>query len=210
MKIFRSLSALPSAPASANLPAPRIRKVWLTFDDGPSRLYTPQVLDSLDRHGLKATFFVVGSMVIRGGAVMERLVADGHRIGNHTFSHRNLTKLADEEIANEILRTQHAIARHTVPEKIFRPPFGFHNSRVDRVVSSLGYRMILWDVNPFNWGPPVPRCIWVPLGIFLVRRHNPSCVLLHDIHSATALHLDRFIRRLTAIKHVSLEAPSTL
>jgi peptidoglycan/xylan/chitin deacetylase (PgdA/CDA1 family) len=194
---------------SAKTSVPTQQRVWMTFDDGPSVKYTPPILGILRHHEIKAIFFAVGSMIERGGRVLEQVQADGHQIGNHSYSHPDFTTLTDEQMAAEILRTEDAIAKYAMPQKIFRPPYGRRNARVDAVVAKLGYRTILWDVDPKNlkW---VPQWIWPIYAIYQIRLRTSSCVLLHDVFPATSQQLDRFLRHLQLIEGLVFEHPSTL
>jgi peptidoglycan/xylan/chitin deacetylase (PgdA/CDA1 family) len=198
----RDIAPAPAGPAS--------RRVWLTFDDGPSGKCTPAILGILRHHEIKATFFVVGMMIEVAERVLDQIDMDGHSIGNHSFSHRDFRELSEEEIALEILRTEAMIARHATPRKIFRPPRGRSNATVDRVVAGLGYETIPWDVDPKNLGPPVPGWVWPYYGVHAIRRRSSSCVLLHDIHPATVRQLDRFLRHLKRDPNVVFEPPATL
>jgi peptidoglycan/xylan/chitin deacetylase (PgdA/CDA1 family) len=105
------------------------RRIYLTFDDGPSAETTPQLLDHLKEAGIKATFFVVGRNIenASGRAIVERMAAEGHQIGNHTYSHPNLTRLDAAVIGQEIKQTEDLIGPLDNGIKVFRPPFGFHN-----------------------------------------------------------------------------------
>jgi peptidoglycan/xylan/chitin deacetylase (PgdA/CDA1 family) len=199
----------PESPGAAEVHS-RARRVWLTFDDGPSREITPLVLKALRRHRVKATFFVVGAMVANSKDLLTRILGEGHRVGNHSYSHRDLRTLTDLEIVGEVRRTEAEIARHMVPDKIFRPPFGLHDDRVDAVLAAAGYRMILWDVEPRDWDPEFRDRRWVTNGIDFVRQRDCARIVLHDIHRSTADNLDRFIAGLKAEGDVVLEEPSSL
>ena len=109
------------------------RVVRLSFDDGPNPTTTPPLLDHLRDHGVKATFFVLGQNIVHqeGRAILERIACDGHQIGNHSYSHPDLTKLTAKQIEDEIKRTEALIGSLDNGMKLFRPPFGFHNSTVD-------------------------------------------------------------------------------
>ena len=116
------------------------RGVRLTFDDGPSAITTPHLLDHLKRFGVKATFFVVGQNITKtqGLAIVERIAAEGHQIGNHSFSHANLTHLDAAQIEREIKDTEDLIGSLDGGVKLFRPPYGFRNAVVDQVVENSG------------------------------------------------------------------------
>ncbi|WP_373569573.1 polysaccharide deacetylase family protein [Enterobacter bugandensis] len=111
-----------------------MRKVHLTFDDGSHHHNTPHILDTLGKYKIKATFFVLGERVKTNGHLLKRIAANGHRVGNHTFSHKQLTTLADLDVINEITSTERAISQYMKPDFILRPPYGSRDSRVNKIV----------------------------------------------------------------------------
>src|ERR1700733_14774012 len=144
-------------------PRPQPRRVWLTFDDGPSPATTPQLLDHLEACGVKATFFVVGRRAAEaeGRAIIERIAAEGHQLGNHSYTHANLTKLSAAQVETEIRTTEAVIGSLDQGVKLFRPPFGFHNDTVAEVAKALGYRLVMWNVCALDWRPFYSNRRWV-------------------------------------------------
>jgi peptidoglycan/xylan/chitin deacetylase (PgdA/CDA1 family) len=172
-------------------------KVWLTFDDGPHPQWTEAVLGVLENHKIRATFFVVGASVERWGTgLLERMVALGHAIGNHTYSHPDLTRLTEAEVRDEIEATQSLIAPFAVAGRIFRPPYGALNPMVGRVARELGYRTILWNVDTRDWDPAFQPDRWVDRALDRIGRRARSIVIAHDIHPTTADHLAELIERI--------------
>lgn len=121
----------------------------LTFDDGPDPEWTPRLLELLARYGAKATFFVLGQNAARYPDLIARIAAEGHEIGNHTWSHRPLPDLSRAEIAEELARTAAAIGPKAVP--LMRPPYGDFDRRANAVVRRLGYRPVLWSAASGDW-----------------------------------------------------------
>jgi peptidoglycan-N-acetylglucosamine deacetylase len=197
---------IPSYAASAS----GRRKVWLTFDDGPHPRHTPRVLNTLAAHGIKATFFVMGRNCAPNLNVVARCFDAGHRIGNHTYSHRDLTRLSEAAIRDELERTAALIKRFMRGPKLMRPPYGAHNGLVDRVVRGMGYRLVIWNVDTVDWSPNYKPDKWVQHGINQIRARASSVVLNHDVHKTTADHLDSFIRRIKALGNVTFGSPSDL
>jgi peptidoglycan-N-acetylglucosamine deacetylase len=165
------------------------RRVALTFDDGPDPDHTPAVLDVLAAAGAKATFFVLGERVERHPAIVERIVAEGHELGNHTFHHRYLPLVRSRTVTAELARTDAAIAAiiGTAPT-LARPPYGGRSPRNVQAFTRAGKQLVLWDVNSFDWqGKPAEA-----VAARVVERTRPgSIVLMHDIcpHTPAALHL---------------------
>ena len=124
----------------------RGNEVALTFDDGPGP-YTRLMLAKLHKHGVHATFFVVGRNIdLVAGAVREERLQGA--VGDHTFTHPLLTALTDAQAENEIVRTQTALERASAsPVFLFRPPYGAHNAQIDAIARAHGLLQILWTVD---------------------------------------------------------------
>lgn len=123
--------------------------ICLTFDDGPHPRYTPRLLDALGAHGLVATFFVVGAEVRRYPELVRRITAEGHAIGNHTFSHGTPWRTPWWRLLEEIRRTGDLLADHLGMETcLFRPPYGRLSLPKLLSVWSVGQTVVLWNTNP--------------------------------------------------------------
>ena len=126
-------------------------RVALTYDDGPS-LWTAQLLDILDEYDAKATFFVRGGAIRGNTHLLQRMVAGGHHIGNHSYSHRRLTALEDEEVLEELMTTGqliHDACDQTV--SLWRAPYLDTNERVNKLAARLGLRHVGVTVDPSDW-----------------------------------------------------------
>ena len=178
------------------------KHVWLTFDDGPHPTNTDKALSILDKHKIKATFFVVGSHASSYGALVSKAFNAGHQIANHSFSHRDLTKLTEKEIKKEIEDTHKIIRNYLGGDWMFRPPYGAHNALVDKVSRDLGYRTVLWNVDTLDWDRRYQPDRWVQHGVDQIRARDSSTVLMHDIHATTVDNLDMFISRVKALGNV--------
>ncbi len=128
------------------------RNLALTFDDGPNPSMTPKLLDLLDRHNAKATFFLIGRYVRECPELVKETVARGHLVGNHTETHPNLFRLTRREIRIELRLCHDAISSVLgSPPEWFRPPFGFRNPWVIPAARELGYRTVMWTLIPGDW-----------------------------------------------------------
>lgn len=160
-------------PDSQNEPA-----VALTFDDGPVEPYTRQILDILDRNGVKATFFCIGENVDKNPLLAKEIADRGHTVANHTYNHRTLPFLSSDEIHSEIASAADAIARATGKRPtFFRCPKGYKTRRVLRIANDLGqnvtgYSYPIFDVE----NPPASKLIHRVLG----RVKNGDVILMHD------------------------------
>lgn len=171
--------------------------VALTFDDGPHPSLTPRVLDILNRHGAKATFFVVGRSVGKNSSILARAVAEGHEIGAHTWSHIKMTSSGSERVINEMDRTKAAIQAATGhAPKVMRPPYGAVNSGIVSLMKSrYGMSTIMWDVDTRDWQHPgVSVVIQRAVG----RATPGSIILLHDIHESTLHAVEGIVSGLQA------------
>lgn len=168
MRRFRSLILvlcaliaiqLPAAALAANPsfePIHRIdtqrKVVALTFDDGPDPVYTPLILETLHKQGVPATFFVLGSQVDKYPKILQWVKKAGHEIGNHGYYHHDLNKLTEQEVYDEIKRTEQSILRTTgVLSQYYRPPGGVMTHDVLNAVQTSGYDIIHWSVDPRDW-----------------------------------------------------------
>lgn len=127
-------------------------KVAITFDDGPSPEFTPAILDILKEYDVQATFFMVGSHVEKYPEVARRVVEEGHTVGNHTYSHRNIPTLSTAELNYEILEATRTIFEVTGEYPAYvRPPRGMYDGRFRRLSHLLGQEIILWTVSSRDW-----------------------------------------------------------
>lgn len=156
-------------------------KVTLTFDDGSTRpAEVRALLDLLEKEGVSAIFFPTGQWAETHPRLVERMVKDGHRVCNHTYSHRNLRlpQLTDDVIRDEIARGAGAGTC-----KLFRPPLRAHDPRVERIVAEMGYTMYLWDVDSRDWeGLPAEDMV-----NRVLKRVRPGSVVLFHMHAAETL-----------------------
>lgn len=126
--------------------------VALTFDDGPDERFTPQVLDVLKEHNVKATFFLLGTRVEKYPNVAKRIVKEGHSIGNHTYWHPDLTKTGVKNMIWEIEKNENKIKEVTeVKTDLFRAPYGALNEDLVEKLGGMGYRGIGWSVDSEDW-----------------------------------------------------------
>lgn len=128
------------------------REIALSFDDGPHPYYTPLILDILAEYNIRATFFMVGENVNYYPSAAEAVIAAGHEIGNHTFSHCKFNRMSEHEMREEISACEDAISSIAECRPHFiRPPEGQMNETMRRVIGSLDYRIVLWDVDTRDW-----------------------------------------------------------
>ncbi|MBV9275631.1 MAG: polysaccharide deacetylase family protein [Verrucomicrobia bacterium] len=190
-----SPSPSPSRSPEASQPAAQKPATWfsvhvngpyiaMTFDDGPSPETTPRLLDILKQRNIKATFFMIGQNAQRNPEIVKRILAEGHEIGNHSWTHPQLSKLSDQRVTDEITKTQDAIkdASGYTPV-LLRPPYGAITSRQkDWIEKQFGLSIIMWSVDPFDWKRPGASVIEQRI---LAGARPGSIILSHDIHKQT-------------------------
>ena len=126
--------------------------VALTFDDGPSPLWTPQILARLKEAGVKATFFMLGEHVEKYPDIARMVADQGHEVENHTYSHHVLIYYTMEELENEIKKAEQAIRETTgVTTRYFRPPKAWLTEAEKNKIRELGYETVLWSLNSKDW-----------------------------------------------------------
>jgi len=186
---------LPVSPRARRIDCDRSKCVALTFDDGPGT-YTESLLDILARHRARATFFVVGRMASgTGESTLRRMVAEGHELGNHTWSHPQLPQLSQAGIREELGRTQWLVKRATgVAMILMRPPYGLTDTRVATESRYLGLAQIMWDVDTLDWRDHDPSVI----ARRAAQAEPGSIVLMHDIHLSTIQAVPRMLNELAA------------
>lgn len=166
--------------------------VALTFDDGPTRQYTTMILDCLKENQAYATFFVLGSRIDNATDLLERMVLEGNEIGNHTYSHKQLTTLNEESIANEIKEANEKIYQvtHNQPS-VLRPPYGSYN---ETVINHLGeMRIVTWTVDSEDWRSKNAETI---VNKVMNDVKDKDIILLHDLYLSTAQAACMLIPRL--------------
>jgi peptidoglycan/xylan/chitin deacetylase (PgdA/CDA1 family) len=164
------------------------RDTALTFDDGPHPEFTPAILDALAESGVKATFFVIGNKVDQHPKLVQRIVSEGHGIGNHTYDHREFVGLPRAELDVELARGRQSIRDACgVDTLLLRPPRGRLDLNSLRTAAALGYHVVHW-----TWSYSDYRCDGVQalLGRFAARPVRPrDIILLHDHNEHTVAAL---------------------
>ena len=160
------------------------KEIAITFDDGPHKTNTPQLLDILKQRGIRATFFVVGQNAAEYPDILKRIVAEGHELANHSYTHPVLASMSQSAVHEQLDKTHQAVLRATnVSMKLLRPPYGALSEPQRRTANSeFGYKVILWSVDPLDW--KVRDAARVQNEI-LSHTQPGSIVLAHDIHKST-------------------------
>lgn len=178
--------------AVCRIPTDR-KQVMLTFDDGVDEVQTPLVLDVLQRHNVKATFFLVGERAQAHPDIVRRMVAEGHTIGIHTWRHQNTFPFgATATITADLQRTRNLLEQLTgQPVTRFRPPFGVTNPHIGRAVRRLGLTTVGWSIRSHDTNPKRTRTDIVQR---IERRLHPGAIiLLHDNRAESDVLLEKIL-----------------
>lgn len=173
-----------------------LKEVAITIDDGPHSGTGDQILDILKRENARATFFVVGINMKKRPDLVRRMLAEGHEVANHTYTHYRLSKLRPDQMRREINDNDINFYRITGKHlNLLRPPGVNYNPVVSRVAKDLGYQTILVNVLSKDFDDQTPDYI---VDQTLRRTENGSIILLHDDRMSTVLALPRIIEGLRA------------
>ena len=169
------------------------KRIAITFDDGPHRLYTPKLLDGLKERGIHATFSLVGENIGNNEALVKRMAEEGHLIGNHTFSHVQLTKMKKEDACREVQQTNERICAVTgAPVLYIRPPYGSWN---DELQAEIPMTVTLWNLDSEDWKSQNTGKI---VELVESEAEEGSIILLHDIFDTSVEAALRIVDDLTA------------
>ena len=154
-----------------------VKEIYLTFDDGPTPEITTYVLNELNKYKAKATFFCIGKNVKKNHAIFERIIEEGHSIGNHTHHHLNGFKTNNSYYIKNICQ-----AAELIESKLFRPPYGRLKLSQAKSITNLGYKIIMWDVLSADFDPKITpeKC----LKNVISKTTNGSIIVMHDSYKS--------------------------
>jgi peptidoglycan/xylan/chitin deacetylase (PgdA/CDA1 family) len=154
------------------------KQLALTYDDGPNNSHTLRLLEVLAKHGIHATFFLLGRYVQQRPGIAREVVKAGHTVGNHTFTHPSLVFKSESEIRNQLSDCravlQDAVGAHS---NLFRPPFGRRRPAVLRLARELALEPVMWNVTGYDWDAPPAAVIEQKVTSQL---RGGNVILLHD------------------------------
>jgi len=166
--------------------------VSITFDDGPNTEFTPLVLDLLKRHSARATFFCIGHQVEKHPDVLNRIIDEGHSIGNHTYTHsKSFGFFSQDKVKSELQKTNRVIEDLTgLKMKLYRPVFAVTNPRIERVVKALKLFSIGWNVRSLD---TTPRPEAMVLKRITSKVAKGDIILLHDTSDKSVAVLEQLL-----------------
>ena len=168
------------------------KKIAITFDDGPHPYYTEQLLDGLKERDIKATFFVTGMHVEQNPDVIKRMSEEGHLIGNHTYSHIQLSSSNGDAFRQELIQTNEVIEELTGQEvQYVRPPYGTWDKKFEK---ELNMFPVLWTIDPLDWCSDNVACIVQKV---TSKAEENAIILMHDEYKSTVTAAFQIIDELT-------------
>lgn len=159
------------------------KEVYLTFDNGYENGYTAPILDVLKQKNAPAVFFVTGHYVQTQGDLLNRMVEEGHLVGNHTWHHPNMTQLSAEQIKDELRSVELEVGKRTNQKEMrfMRPPMGIFDDRMLSVAGELNYTNVFWSVAYLDWDVKNQKGESYAYRKIMDQLHPGAVILLHSI-----------------------------
>lgn len=177
------------------------KKIFLTFDAGYENGYTEKILDTLKKHGVKAAFFLVGNYIESSPELVKRMISEGHTVGNHTYSHPDMSAISDESsFADELGKNEAAFEKVTgspMP-KFYRPPQGKYSESNLLMAQKMGYTTFFWSLAYVDWYNDDQPTREEAFGKLIPRMHNGAIILLHSTSRTNSEILDELLTKLEA------------
>ncbi len=179
--------------------SPDRKVVYLTFDEGYENGYTPAILDALKANGVKAAFFVTGHYLKSQPGLVQRMVDEGHIVGNHTENHPSLPDVSDEQIEKELRLVEERYEEVTGCKNMryLRPPQGEYSERTLALTRELGYHNIFWSFAMVDW-LPLPGGAQESHQTVMDNLHNGALLLLHAVSKDNAEAMDKILKDIKA------------
>lgn len=154
--------------------------VYLTFDEGYEAGYTSKILDILNKNNVKATFFITGHYLNTSPELVQRMIEEGHIVGNHTVNHKSMPDITDEDIKEEVMNLHTSVyEKYQYEMKYIRPPRGEFSERTLSLIKGLGYKTTMWSLAYDDWDEKKQGREEYGKEKILSNIHNGSIILLH-------------------------------
>ncbi|HCC02295.1 MAG TPA: delta-lactam-biosynthetic de-N-acetylase [Ruminococcaceae bacterium] len=174
------------------------KKLYLTFDAGYEAGYTPKILDTLKKHHVKATFFVVGNYLQTRPDLVKRMVAEGHTVGNHTWHHYDMSKISEKAAFEKELRSVETKFKEITGKnmtRVYRPPQGKYRESNLKQAKELGYKTFFWSLAYVDWYKDKQPSREEAFQKLLPRTHPGAIVLLHCTSKTNSEILDELLTK---------------
>ncbi len=174
------------------------KRIYLTFDAGYENGYTEHILDVLKKHNAKATFFLVGNFIETSPEIVKRMVSEGHTVGNHTYTHPDMSQISDSSAFETELKKLEKLYEETTGEKMkkfYRPPQGKYSENNLKMAQQLGYTTIFWSLAYVDWYNDNQPSKDEAMDKLIPRIHNGAVVLLHSTSKTNSEILDELLSK---------------
>lgn len=174
------------------------KNIYLTFDCGYENGYTEGILDTLKETNTKAVFFITGHYLKSSRGIVERMMNEGHIIGNHTYSHKDFTQSTSAEILSDIKKLEDAFYQEfgVSMSKFVRPPRGEYNEMSQKTLKDNGYTSVFWSLAYVDWNKDVYNGNHYSYNKVLSRIHNGAIILMHTVGKDNMVDLKDIILEL--------------
>lgn len=172
--------------------------IYLTFDSGYENGCTGKILDTLQKHNVKAAFFLVGNYIEKNADLVRRMVDEGHTVGNHTMHHYDMSKIGDKATFTKELGDLEALFKEATGKdlpKFYRPPQGIYSEDNLKMAQELGYKTVFWSLAYVDWNQDAQPSKEQAFSKLLPRIHNGAVVLLHSTSQTNAEILDELLSK---------------
>ena len=204
---FPSAGSAPNGPAgpellkkydAAYVGSDSDKVLYLTFDAGYENGHTEAILDTLQKHDVKAAFFLVGNYLQKNADLVRRMVKEGHIVGNHTMTHPDMSAISDPDaFQKELAGLEELFKEVTGKElpKYYRPPRGIYSEENLKLAQQLGYKTVFWSLAYKDWENDNQPTADYAMGKLIPRTHNGAVILLHSTSKTNAEVLDQLLTR---------------
>lgn len=171
------------------------KKVYLTFDEGYEAGYTEKILETLKNNNVKACFFITAHYVNTSPELVEKMINEGHMVGNHTANHKSMPELSDEELKKEVMDLHYTLSnKFKYDMKYLRPPKGEFSERTIKLTNNLGYKTVMWSFAYEDWNENNQPDESKSKDKILKNIHNGEIMLLHGNSKTNTNILDEIIK----------------
>lgn len=174
------------------------KEIYLTFDCGYENGYTPMILDALKNTDTKAIFFITGHYLTSATDLVQRMMDEGHIIGNHTYTHKDFTKSSNESILEDIKKLENKFYETfgTKMSSYVRPPRGEFDERSLKLLQDNGYKSVFWSLAYVDWHKDKFNGNQYSYKQVMKRIHNGAILLMHTVSKDNAVDLEMIIQQL--------------
>ena len=204
---FNTSSGIPSGNATAEklkefnacyLGDTSEKKIYLTFDAGYENGQTEKILDTLKKHNVRAVFFLVGNFLKTSPDIVKRMVSEGHTVGNHTFTHPDMSSITDKDSFYKELNDLSELYKETVGSemtRLYRPPQGKFSTDNLLAAKELGYKTVFWSLAYADWNNDDQPTKEQAFSKLIPRTHNGAVILLHSTSKTNSEILDELLTK---------------